>query len=367
MDIGASLVVETQHGGTWFPRFVGTVTDVGLTWDVGRGTYGAEPDVVPRGQVMGAGALAGTGRRYIGDVPWPQESDGARAGRILAAAAATVGQVDPGTVQLLPRDVDRKAALELLGDTANDGGGVVWESADGLLNYADADHRRNTPPAATLDACDVLMAPHWSKTAAGLVNDVAVAYGIPPDGGDQPVVTTTNAASIAAYGRYAYSVTTELAALADAQARAQTLTVRGGYPAWNVTDLPLDLSVLDDALTDLVLGLEVHDLLQLVGQPAGTPSPGAVNSLWIEGWTERLTYGGHELTFSVSAYCRTVPPPRWNDVSPSQTWDSTLPSATWDSASCLGPQPSLGRWDDTAASLRWDEVPAATTWDTWKG
>jgi hypothetical protein len=40
---------------------------------------------------------------------------------------------------------------------------------------------------------------------------------------------------------------------------------------------------------------------------------------------------------------------------------------TWDDATCLGPQPSLGRWADVPASLRWDQVPAATTWDTWTG
>jgi hypothetical protein len=364
MDIGARLVVETQHGGTWFPRFVGRVTDVDVTWEIGRGPYGAAPDVVPRGQVIAAGPLAATGRRYIGDVPWPQESDGARAARILAAAAVTVGEVDPGTVQLLARDVDRKAALDLLHETAVDGGGILWESADGLLNYADAEHRRNTPPAVTLDACDVLMAPRWSKTAAGLVNDVALAYGVAPDGGEQPVTTSTNAESIATFGRYAYTATTGLAALADAQARAGILTVRGGDPAWNVTDLPLDLSILDAARTTTILGLEIHDLLQLTGQPAGTPSPGAVNSLWIEGWTERLTYGGHELTFSVSAYCRTVPAPRWNDMAPSTTWDN-VGTMTWNDATCLGPLPSLGRWDDTAASLRWDAVAPAVTWDTW--
>jgi hypothetical protein len=262
--------------------------------------------------------------------------------------------------------VDRVAALDVLQETATDGGGVLWESVDGLLHYADADHRRNTPPSVTLDACDVLLSPSWSRTKAGLVNVASLGYGVPPeDGSEQPVATSTNAASVAAYGRYAYATATQLAALADAVARAQILTVRGGYPAWNVSELPLDLSILDATQSAAVLDLEIHDLIQLTGQPNGTPG-GAVTSLWIEGWGETLTYRGHALTLVVSAYCRTVPPPRWNDVNPSATWD-TIGTMTWDGATCIGPQPSLGRWDDVAASQRWDTVPAGTTWDTWKG
>ena len=85
----------------------------------------------------------------------------------------------------------------------------------------------------------------------------------------------------------------------------------------------------------------------------------------MEGWTETLAYGVHDLELTVSGYCRTSPPPRWNDADPSLTWD-TAPGS-WDDAACLGPQPNLGRWDDQPATLRWDQVPPATTWNNYTG
>jgi hypothetical protein len=66
----------------------------------------------------------------------------------------------------------------------------------------------------------------------------------------------------------------------------------------------------------------------------------------------------------VSGYCRTVPPPRWDDLNPTWTWD-TIGTLTWDQATCIGPQPDRGRWADVPATLRWDQIPPATTWDTW--
>ena len=73
--------------------------------------------------------------------------------------------------------------------------------------------------------------------------------------------------------------------------------------------------------------------------------------------------GVYDLELTVSGFCRTAPPPRWNDVDPALTWDTA--HGTWDDAACLGPLPNLGRWDDVAATTRWDTVPPATTWNTY--
>jgi hypothetical protein len=195
-----------------------------------------------------------------------------------------------------------------------------------------------------------------------MINDVAVAYGTAPEGGEQPVYSTSRADSISRYGRYAYSTSTQLAALADAQAMAELLVVRGGVPAWNLSELPLDLSLFDPDLTGRILALDMHDLLGITGLPGG--SPATSTNLWVEGWAEELGYGRHAITLAVSAYCRTAPPPRWNDVPSTITWD-TWGTGTWDDATCVGPIPSEGRWDDVAATLRWDQIDPSITWDTW--
>ena len=237
------------------------------------------------------------------------------------------------------------------------------ETRTGEVRYADALHRRGITPTLRLDACDVLVSPVWTRSTEGLTNRVTVIYGPEPeDGGEQPSLTVANAESIAVRGRYDTSLSTELARLADAQAKATLLLTRNSYPVWIMSALPVDVAGLTEADTLALLSLDMHELVELTGLPVVGTTPGTA-SLWVEGWSERLAYGAHELTLSVSGYCRTSPPPRWDDYDPAATWD-TAPG-TWDQAVCGGPQPTHGRWSDVPASTRWNMVPTGTTWDTW--
>lgn len=365
VDVGALVVVSTMlDDGMTVTRFAGLITDVSSTWDdSGRAT----PDL-PTTQIVAVSQLADLGRRVIGDVPWPAELDGARVARILSLAGSPVspGWSDPGTVQILARDVDAQPALELAHEAADSAGGIVWHTRAGEVLYADADHRRGAGVALTLDACDVLVAPLWQRNLDGLVNDVSIRYGVAPDGGEQPEYRASNATSIAQRGRYAASITTELATLADATAFGQLLLVRNSSPVWVMSALPVAVKDLDDARTHTLLNLEVGSLIQVTGLPAVGAAPTSV-AMWVEGWGETLAHGSHEISLVVSGYCRTVPPPRWNDLDPAWTWDTITPqSLTWDATTCLGPTTDLGRWDDVPASLRWDAItPASTTWDQW--
>jgi hypothetical protein len=215
VEVGATVKVDTQDDlAAWHPRFSGRVTDLAVTWHPGGGD---DLVPVPEATITAVGPLADLGRRKVGDVPWPAELDGARVARVLTLAAATVGTVDPGTVNVLARDVDQRSAQEVIVDAATSAGGILWQTTGGLVSYADANHRKNAAVAVTLDACDVLMAPVWTRTVEGLLNDVAVSYGVPvPPATEQPTYSDTRADSIATYGRYGYAVRTDLAALADA-------------------------------------------------------------------------------------------------------------------------------------------------------
>lgn len=364
VEIGATLVVATQTDRSLSQRFVGRITDIALGWD-NQGPDTPESGV---GQLVAAGFLADLGRRVVGDIPWPQELDGARVARIMAAAGVTLDPAwsDPGSVNLLARDVDSQAALETADAAAQSAGGVVWSTRDGEIRYADAYHRKNASPALTLDACDVLVTPTWRRTLEGLVNDVSIGYGVTPDGGEQPRYTESNAASITKYGSYEYTTATELAAAADAQAMARLLLARNSSPVWILAALPVDTIGLDAERYDTALSLDMHSLVILTGLPAIGMAP-TTAALWVEGWRETLTYGTHDLELVVSGYCRTAPAPTWDSTNPSWTWDTVPSEMTWDDAACFGPPVNLGRWDDVAATLRWDQVPAATTWNTWKG
>ena len=178
VDVGGVVTITTDIPGTQSIRSKGRVTDINQGWG---GRWPRDP-----GTACGPGhrdrALADLGRRVVGDTPWPQQVDGTRVAAILAAAGITLNPAtsDPGTVQILPRDVDAQPALDVAQEVATDAGGMVWALRGGEVRYADANHRRNTVPALTLDSCDVLVTPTRQRTTAGLVNHVSIGYGVAP-------------------------------------------------------------------------------------------------------------------------------------------------------------------------------------------
>jgi hypothetical protein len=369
VDIGSEVSLVAELDGQLFPRFAGRVTDLATG-------YGRNVDD-PIAQLVAAGALAGMGHRIIGDEPWPTELDGARVNRIIGLAGVPTDplRTDPGTVELLGRDVDAQPALEVAQAAAGDAGGIVWQATDGAVLYADADHRRGTVVALELDACLIPAGDiRWGRTLEGLVNDLRVRYGVAPEGSEQPELRRTDPASIAARGTYAASVTTQLLDEAAAASRADDVIVRQADPAWTLSGVTLDLGLFTRELgpvddlehTLAVLGLEVHDLVALSGMPAGSPATQVL--LFVEGWVEQVRWGAWSLQLVTSDYCRTVPAPRWDDVDPGWTWDTVDPALTWDGSTCLPPLgPGPGRWSDVPSTTRWDTVPAAATWDTWEG
>ena len=317
VDVGASLVVTTTTPGGVSTRFVGLITDVALGWD----DAGEDTPDAGVGQLVAVGPLGDLGRRVVGDVPWPLELDGARVSRVMAAAGVTLDPLtsDPGTVKILPRDVDATAALEAAHAAAVDASGVLWQTRAGEIRYADSSHRRGIPSTLTLDACDLLVTPTWRRNLEGLVNRVSIAYGLAPEGGEQPVFDEESPDSINRWGRYGYSTTTTLAELVDAESVGRLLLARNGSPVWVMAALPVDVTGLDAARYDALLGLDVHSLVSLTGLPSLGTAPTS-SALWVEGYKETLTYGGHELELTVSGYCRTVPAPRWDDADPEWTW-----------------------------------------------
>ena len=367
VDIGAWLVVTTTVSGTTHTRFTGRLTDIALGWDdAGENT----PDAGV-GQMVAVSVLADYARRIVGDEPFPQELDGARVARVFALAGLVLDPAtsDPGVLEVIPRDVDTRAALEVAEATARSAGGLIWETTDGQIRYADSEHRRGADVDLDLDACDILVTPTWNRNLSGMVNEISLGYGVatPADGDtpaqEAPRIRAVNADSQRLWGRYEYSVTTELARESDATAMASLILTQNGSPVWMLNALPVDVFGLDATQTAALLGLDVHSLVRVTGLPANGSTPTSV-AAWVEGWNERLAWGVHDMDITVSDYCRTAPPARWDDLDPATTWNATPATTTWDSIACTGgPVTDLGRWDDVAATTRWDQVPASVDWD----
>lgn len=361
VEIGSDVLILTTIEDTSFVRFRGRISDVALGWD----EAGSETPHSGIGQLIAVGAIADLGRTVVGDAPFPQELDGARVSRVLALAGIITSPVtsDPGTVNILPRDVDSTDALGVVYDAASSASGILWQTREGEVRYADADHRRGHPSDLVLDVCDVLVTPQWTRNLQGMINKISLGYGVAPEGGEQPRILDEDAASIARYGVYDYSFASVLAAAADAQAMASLLLVRNSYPIWVMTELPVAVKDLDLEDTSALLSLDMHSLVTLTGLPLIVATAPTSANLWVEGWTETLAWGSHEIELSVSGYCRTVPAPRWDDLDPGWVWDAM--TQTWDGMSCLGPPVLTDRWTDVPASLRWDN--ATTTWDDYTG
>jgi hypothetical protein len=231
----------------------------------------------------------------------------------------------------------------------------VWETREGDIRYADTEHRRGTVVALDLDACDVLVSPTWSRNLSALVNEIRIGYGVAPEGGGEaPSVYAQNPVSVEKFGRYDYSVTTDLATFDGAWGTASLILAQNAVPVWQLNALPVSVADLTLAQTQTLLGLDVHSLVRVTGLPVTGPTPTSVVA-WVEGWAERLAFGAHDFEITVSDYCRTAPPPRWNDIEPpSTTWDAWGPS-TWDEMACVGaPLPNRGYWDDVPSTIRWD-------------
>jgi hypothetical protein len=197
------------------------------------------------------------------------------------------------------------------------------------------------------------------------VNEIRIGYGVEPEGGGEaPEWHAAHVESVAEFGRYDYSVTTELAREVDASAFASLILTQNSYPVWMLNALPVSVADLDLAQTKILLGLDVHALVRVTGLPATGPTPTSI-AAWVEGWSERLAFGAHDIELTVSDYCRTAPPPRWDDTNPATTWDTVTPaSTTWDALACTGaPAIGSGRWDDVSATTRWDSVDPSVDWD----
>lgn len=357
-DGAAALGLDARSYARARARFVGTVTDAQLV---------AAPDPAdPAWLTLTAVAPAAALRRHIGDTPWPAESDGARAARVLAAAGAVdVDRVDAGTVTVRARDVDRRPALELLTQLGADSGGLLQLDRDGFASWHDALHRRNAPTGVQLRAADVLRDATWSLSLDGVANDVTVVYGDPvveADGseGDRPRTSYADPVSVARHGRLDVELETELVQAADAERTARHTAGRRGRPRWRIAGLAVDLvRTLAPRVAGQLLQAEPGELVRVVDLPAG---PYRSAHLWAEGWTETITRREWRLALDVADYGLAAAPPRWLDVDPATSWADVPADVTWLSAVGWSTHGDPGRWTDVPRYQRWTDVDPTLTW-----
>lgn len=355
----AMQLVTTFANGTTSERFTGVVDDYEITWEAAR----------PVLRIIGVGTTSRLARVFVGDEPWPVESDGDRATRILALADAQYPHewiAEPGTINVRRRDVDRQPATVLLTELASSTLGALADRRDGSVAYLDGGHVTNLPAFITLDACKVLR-PGYRVVVntSQILNDVTVVYGLPTTPGDdttRPALRLMASDSVAAHGVYADRFTTELDTEDDAFDFAAGLLARLANPTAVIPNAVVDSRALDDHAAFLG-GLEILARLLLTGMPG--PGPVGLDAVvdgWVETWRTSTSWSVDLTLTDVRARGAGT---RWVDV-PCVRWVDVDDSITWQTADTWAPcAPLSGRWIDQPSNLTW-EAAGDTIWSQWQ-
>lgn len=225
-------------------------------------------------------------------------------------------------------DGSEQPAYTIAAEASGSGQGVLYETRDGVVGWANADRRiLNAATPLELDPGEVSAEATVRSDAADLANQVAVTYA----GGE---VTADETVSIGVYGRYAANIQTTLADVNAATDVAALYLERHAYPAEALSDLflRLDTGNVADALVDNLLEIEVNDAITLTSLPAGLGTPQL--NVFVEG--VRWTLGRRtSLGLVVSPAFLSVGPSRWSTVAADLAWSEVPPTLAWSDARSL--------------------------------
>jgi len=313
--------------GTWdsvarkVTLFVGRVTDLTSVWTVAAdGTSFVEVAMVA------VDPLSSLANQMLGGAEtWPSETCVARVNRISDEIDWPITTIGTGGM-LATRSPGSAPALDLLDAAAANGaavGGIYFHPPTGVTTWTLGAERNTTTPGLVFDSCHLLAQLKAEQAVSDIANDCTVSYS----GGE---ARATDLGSTDAVGWRTASISTDLAVLADAQARAADTIARYCLPAWKVTDVVIPSELLDDAgLAESLLNASLGTRVQLSPLPA--PAPTTWNG-YLEGWSLAMqTPTTYRVTLNLS-------PEQYSG--PLFPWDSA--TGTWDAAS--------GAWNDHLTS-----------------
>jgi hypothetical protein len=350
IDPTADLVVTLDDScGNPVVLFTGTVTDIDRElYDPGlRGSPASMTSVTA------VGPLARVSRRQTLTGGRPAELDGER---IIAALEGSLGVtweelpyptwdsipasvtwatispgfdpdlIDPGLFELVALDPQDGGyqALSVALEASRSGQGILYETADGSIAWANADERASATnfldiPPTLLNATDV----RTFTSLSDIVNVVEVTY----DGGSEGARDDT---SILVYRRWDRRIETLLANQSDAAQYAGDYVRRHSYPTVNLDKVTIRVDGLPDTTADDLLALDVNSPVTLQDLPATFrvgDLPGFVEGI---GW--RIDAHRAQLELTVSDANLSTGDLRWAQIDPAETWadlDAMLEWQDW--------------------------------------
>ena len=357
-DINDSLSLQVKNSaGTYVNLFGGDITDL----TVSVGATGAIASVVEY-SVLAMGSLVKLAKElYSGTIS--QDEDGNQIYDLLSSvllatwndvpAASTwatysatetwatagnlgLGEIDqPGLYTMENRAADVDTIYNIASTIANSAFGYLYETNNGDIGYADADHRQIYLIAngyVDLDARHALSQGLSTITRSGDIrNDVYINYG--NNFGSQK--TATSATSIATYGYKAESIQSVLHSAVDAQAVADRYIAQRAFPqpAFQSITFPITNPEIDNSDRDNLLGVFMGQPLNIQNLPAQISS-GEFEG-YVEGWSWSTRFNELFLTINLSPVAYSQVAMRWNTTPITEAWNTLSPTLTWEYATIV--------------------------------
>lgn len=341
---GACYVDVALDAGGIVRLFAGRVQAVSAQLDPRIGTVVS---------VDAFGPLARAGRRDQDDT-LPAQLDGARIEALLDSALSqqwaeqpltqTWGDVpvttlwadygidptiiDPGLYEIQALTNPPEPTLSALANTAFSAGGVVYETGDGRVGYADSTRRQGSSlgQPLTLDADEIAA---QSGIATSRFDDIVNQVNLIWSGG---TIQYNAVDSVAEFGFVTRDYQTLLNDSGDATDFAERLASLQAFPSVQLEGpLLVRLNNVSDSLSDDLLSLGINDYISVTNVPTSVLPAGTFYG-FVEGVNFELTHFFANVEIYASDAALSIYQTRWADIPDNLTWGGVDATLTWQNA-----------------------------------
>ena len=240
-----------------------------------------------------------------------------------------LGEIDQGIYELQSRTSEVTDIYSLASALAVSGFGYLYESADGLINYAGATHRQDylaNNGYTTISANQGLAAGIRTVTQSG---DVRNVIALKWRAGTEEVEDLD---SIAVFGKLGQSITTTLEKKTDAEDQAQRYLDLRSYPRAKFESItfPITSPELSDEQRDALLGIFMGMPISLTDLPLNIN--GGQFQGFVEGFRWSVSLNSILLTINMSPIEFSLVAINWEQVNAAEQWNTLSNTLTWEQA-----------------------------------
>jgi hypothetical protein len=355
INVTEPITLELKNtSGTYITVFGGEVSDFSI------GVRSPEESgYITTGTILGIGSLAKL-TKAIYNTALSEGLDGAQISAILGAALSLswaevtptttwatypatttwneaetyIGTIDSGFYTMISQSASATAKSQTLVDQiATSALGQIYESADGLVNYDDADHRSDYLSAngyTYLDAAYATPSSISSQTQIArirnsLIYKYSTAYG--------STYSASDSDSIGAYGLYERSFESNIKNLADiTEIATRELNLRKSAKAsLGAITFRLDNPDMPSAMLDDLIGIFFGEPVLIQNLPSNLL--GGTFEGFVENVALRATPTYVDITLYITATEFSLSTTQWETIIPSTTiWTGVNATLIWDNA-----------------------------------